>query len=236
MGKNIITQKRGKGSTSYRAPSFKFKGATKVPGIETTGTVVDLVHCAGHSAPLARILYETGSYGLSVAGESTYIGQTVHVNAAAPDRGNTLALKQIPEGTFVYNIELVPGDGGKLVRASGTFARVSARVQEGISIELPSKRVKVFNENCRATIGVVAGGGRLEKPLLKAGTMFHKKRARNHLYPVVSGSKMNAVSHPFGNKRSSRKSNNVPVSRHAPPGSKVGSVAARRTGRSKGRK
>lgn len=234
MGKNIITQKRGKGSTSYRSPSFRFKGAIKIPNIESEGIVVDFVHCAAHSAPLARILYETGEYGLSVAGEGTYVGQKVVVAPSGDTaKGNTLELKHIPEGTLVYNIELTPGDGGKLVRASGTYARVSVRAPKGITIELPSKKLKVIHESCRATIGVVAGGGRLEKPLLKAGTMFYKKKARNHLYPVVSGSKMNAVSHPFGNKRSSRKSNNKPISRHAPPGRKVGSVAARRTGRKK---
>lgn len=232
MGKNIITQKRGKGSTSYRAPSFKFKGQAKVPFTQSEGVVVDLVHCAGHSAPLARILYDVGDYGLVIAGEGTYVGQTVSVKSdAAVTKGNTLPLQIIPEGSFVYNIELKPGDGGKLVRSSGTFARVLSKTPQGVVLVLPSKREKLVHPQCRATLGVVAGGGRTEKPLLKAGAMHYKKKARNHLYPVVSGSKMNAVSHPFGNKRSLRKSKNVPVSRHAPPGSKVGSVAARRTGR-----
>jgi large subunit ribosomal protein L2 len=70
---------------------------------------------------------------------------------------------------------------------------------------------------------------------LKAGNMHYKQKARNHLYPVVSGSAMNAVAHPLGNKRTARKSKNKPVSRDAPPGRKVGNVAARRTGQRKGR-
>lgn len=231
MGKNIISQKRGKGSTSYRAPSFRFKGAAKVPSFQSDGMVVDLVHCAGHSAPLARILYDSGEYGLVIAAEGTYIGQKVAIRSdAAVVDGNTLPLKIIPEGTIVYNLELIPGDGGKMVRSSGTFARVVSRTPQGIVIMLPSRKEKVFHEDCRATIGVVAGGGRVDKPLLKAGNMHYKQKARNHLYPVVSGSKMNAVSHPFGNKRSLRKSKNRPISRHAPPGRKVGSVASRRTG------
>ena len=84
-------------------------------------------------------------------------------------------------------------------------------------------------------MGIIAGGGRLEKPLLRAGTKFYKMKAKNKLWPKVSGNAMNAVDHPHGNKRSQRKSKAKPVSRHAPPGRKVGAVAARRTGRKKGR-
>jgi large subunit ribosomal protein L2 len=73
----------------------------------------------------------------------------------------------------------------------------------------------------------------VEKVLLKAGKQWFKKRARNKLYPRSSAAKMNAVDHPYGNKRSSRKSKARPTSRNAPPGRKVGMLAARRTGRKK---
>jgi len=235
MGKNIISQRRGRGTTSFRAPSFKFKGMAKVPNVVQDGTVVDIQHCAGHSAPLAVIELIDGAVVMTVAHEGIVIGDTISIGSETISKGNTLRLQDIPEGTLVHNVELKPGDGGKLVRASGTSARVGPRVPTGISLILPSKRVKIFHENCRATIGIVAGGGRLEKPLLKAGNMHYKQKARNHLYPVVSGSAMNAVAHPFGNKRTARKSKNTPVSRDAPPGRKVGNIAARRTGPRKGR-
>lgn len=82
-------------------------------------------------------------------------------------------------------------------------------------------------------IGVIAGGGRHEKPILKAGIMHHKQKAKNKLYPRTGGSKMNAIDHPFGNKRSARKAKQKPVSRFAPPGRKAGKLAAKRTGKRK---
>ena len=71
------------------------------------------------------------------------------------------------------------------------------------------------------------------KPLLKAGNAYYKMKAKNKLWPRSSASAMNAVDHPFGNKRTSRKSKARPISKNAPPGRKVGTVAARRTGRKK---
>ena len=96
---------------------------------------------------------------------------------------------------------------------------------------MPSKKEKEFNANCRATIGVVAGGGRLEKPFLKAGKKWHAKRARGKLYPVTSAVAMNAVEHPFGSGRGRHMGKPNVAPRHAPPGRKVGLVRPRRTGR-----
>jgi len=235
MGKNITSQRRGKGSTSFRAPSFKFKGVSKIPTFdgETTALVVDIINCPAHTAPLAVLEFDTGDVSVSVASEGCFVGQTILVNTKELKTGNVLFLKDIPEGSIIFNIEGQPGDGGKYVRASGNFAKVGPRVGTNVSVTFSSKKKKQFNEGCRAILGVVAGGGRREKPILKAGNAFYKARARNHLFPVVSGSAMNAVSHPFGNKRTARKSKNKPISRNAPPGRKVGSVAARRTGRKK---
>ncbi|MFW5746128.1 MAG: 50S ribosomal protein L2 [Nanoarchaeota archaeon] len=234
MGKRIITQRRGRGTSTYRAPSFRFRGEARHPRMSeglVTGVITDLVHCAAHTAPLARVAYSNGDMVMMLAPEGVRVGDEVAAgHETEVETGNTVALGNVPEGTLVYNLESQPGDGGKFVRASGTFARVLAKTPAGVVVRLPSKKQKIFNEKCRAAIGVVAGGGRLEKPLLKAGNNYHKKRARNHLYPKVSGSAMNAVDHPFGNKRSSRKSKARVTSKNAPPGRKVGMVGARRTG------
>ena len=98
---------------------------------------------------------------------------------------------------------------------------------------MPSKKEKKFSPNCRASIGSIAGSGRLDKPFLKAGTRFKKMRARNRLYPKVCGISMNAVDHPFGGKCSHIKGRPTLSSRNAPPGRKVGKIAPRRTGRKK---
>ena len=82
-------------------------------------------------------------------------------------------------------------------------------------------------------IGTIAGGGRTEKPFLKAGTRHFRMKAKNKFYPIVSGISMNAVAHPFGGKGSHTKGRPTQASRNAPPGRKVGSIAPRRTGRTK---
>jgi large subunit ribosomal protein L2 len=237
MGKNLIQQARGKGSARYRAPSFRYRGEAKhrshTPKT-VSGKVVDFVHCPGHSSPLAQIEFEDGELCLMIAPEGVRVGEQVTVGPESSAKsGNTLTLSQIPEGTQIYNIESTPGDGGKFVRASGTFAKVASQGKDKVMIILPSKKKKFFNPNCRATIGVVAGGGRTEKPIAKAGKKFHMMKARNKLYPIVSGGAQNAVDHPFGNARSSRKSKAKPTPRNAPPGRKVGMLRARHTGRNK---
>lgn len=234
MGKNLIQQARGKGSLRYRAPSFRYKGEAKhLPLLaeKMSGQVIDIVHCAGHSAPLIQIKFGQEE-GLVIAPEGIRVGDTIEVGiGSAIHLGNVMPLKEIPEGTLVHNIEKCPGDGGKFVRAGGVFGKVLTQLGGEVIVRLPSKKQKSFNANCRAAIGVIAGGGRMEKPVLKAGTMYHEMRKRNKLYPQVSANAMNAVDHPFGNSRSARKAKNVPVSRNAPPGRKVGMIAPRRTGR-----
>jgi len=231
MGKNLIQQRRGKGSGRFRAKSFASAGEVAVKN-KNAYEVLDLIHSVGHSAPLARVKYDDNTLGLIIAAEGVFVGKTYPMGEEAPvGYGNVLPLKSIPEGTPVFNIELKPGDGGCFVRSSGGSAKLVARSETGVTIKLPSKRNKVFHPECRAIIGTVAGGGRTEKPFLKAGKKHHAMKARNKYYPSVSGSAMNAVAHPFGNKRSLRKAKAKPTSRNAPPGRKVGAIAAKRTGR-----
>lgn len=237
MGKNLIQQARGKGGPRYRAPSFRYAGEAKIRSLHNetiTGEIIDILKCQGHTAPLARIKYDDGEFCLLIAPEGVRIGEQVQAGPSSEIKsGNTLELKNIPEGTAVYNLESRPGDGGKFCRSSGTFAKVISKTPKGIIVQLPSKKQKLFNENCRANIGIIAGSGRVDKPLLKAGNKFYKMKAKNKLYPHVSGSAQNAVDHPFGNKRSSRKSKARPTSKNASPGRKVGMIGARRTGRKK---
>jgi large subunit ribosomal protein L2 len=234
MGKRLIQQKRGKGSTTYRAHSFKYKGKvkqTKISDETVDGKIIDFVNCPGHSAPLAQIKYEDGEEILMIAPEGVRVGEAVQSGTdAAIKTGNIVPLKNIPEGTSVYNIENSPGDGGKFVRTSGTSAKVVSKIREGIVIKLPSNKQKTFQANCRACIGIVAGSGRTEKPFLKAGRKYYAMKARNKLYPSVSGTSMNSLSHPFGGTKSSHKGKPTQASRHAPPGRKVGKIAPKRTG------
>ncbi|PIN73444.1 50S ribosomal protein L2 [Candidatus Woesearchaeota archaeon CG10_big_fil_rev_8_21_14_0_10_45_16] len=237
MGKRLISQRRGRGSKTYTSPSHRFKGEVKHYGLESVGTVIDLVHCAGHTSPLMQVAYATGDKVLALAPLGIKVGDTitngVPSSGAEPQTGCIMPLREIPEGTLIHNIELRPGDGGKLVRASGTFARVVAKADGSVRVVLPSRKEKIFLDACRASIGVLSGSGRTEKPFLKAGTRYHRMRARNKLYPKVCGVSMNAVDHPFGGKSSAVKGRPTQSPRNAPPGRKVGKIAPRRTGRKK---
>lgn len=235
MGKNLIQQARGKGGPVYRALGFRFKGAARI-GNAGTAKVVDLVRCRAHSAPLAYVQHDDKSYGFMIAPLGLKVGSVIMIGKGAPSEpGNCPTLAEIPEGTEVFNIEGKPGDGGKFVRGSGLSARIVTKTEKTVVVELPSKARKEFNPGCRAIIGVAAGGGRTEKPFLKAGKKMLKMKQKHKYWPIVSGSAMNAVDHPFGNKRTSRKSKATPVPRNAPPGRKVGALYARRTGRKKGK-
>lgn len=236
MGKNLIQQARGKGSPTYRAPSFRYKGYAKhISTAESVkGKITDILDCPGHSAPLAQISYENGETCLMIAPEGVKIGDTVAAGTEVEiKQGNTAPLISLPEGTLIYNVESVPGDGGRFARAGGAFAKIVGKLKGKVIVELPSKKNRTFDPNCRACIGIVAGSGRIEKPFMKAGNKYYYMKARNKLWPQSSATKMNAVDHPFGNSRSLRKSKERPVSRDAPPGRKVGMISPRRSGRKK---
>lgn len=241
MGKNLILQRRGRGTPTYRAHSHRWVAEVKhrsYDDIEKTGVinghVVDILHCAGHSAPLAQIQYDNKEIGYILAPQGIKVGDMVSSGAKAePKPGNTLPLQHIPEGTVVFNLENMPADGGELVRAAGTSATILSSTKEGITVLLPSKKEKALNPMCRATVGIISGSGRHEKPFVKAGKKHHLMRARGKLYPRTSGVAMNAVDHPFGSGRGRHVGKPKTVSRHTPPGAKVGKVGSRRTGRKK---
>jgi len=236
MGKNLIQQRRGRGTSRFRAPSFNWEGEARLPRKNSAleeGTVMDIIHSSGHSAPLAEVKYGAET-ALLQAPDGIRVGEKVQMgDGAEVKEGNILSLKDIPEGTPIYNLESKPGDGGRFVRSSGTFARIITKMDAGIVVELPSSKRRTFMPDCRAIIGTIAGGGRTEKPFLKAGTRHFRMKAKNKFYPIVSGISMNAVAHPFGGKGSHTKGRPTQASRNAPPGRKVGSIAPRRTGRTK---
>lgn len=238
MGKNLIQQKRGKGSPRYRAPSFRYKGRVTFSRYEEgkviSASITEILHSSGHSAPLMELKYSNGENGLLQAPEGVKVGDKIEMGRDIEIRaGYILPLKSIPEGTSIYNIESNPGDGGRFARTSGAFAKIITKVQNGIIVQLPSNKRRTFLPDCRAAIGVVAGSGRTEKPFLKAGNKFYAMKAKNKLWPQVSGTSMNSVSHPFGGSSSHAKGIPTQSSRNDPPGRKVGKIAPKRTGRRK---
>ena len=237
MGKLIIQQRRGKGSPTYRAHGFRHTGIAKLKNAVSSYKITDIVSCRGHAAPLATVVYNDDTKGFLIASEGQAVGNIHKIGKNAElEIGSIKTLEEIPEETPIYNIEGIPGDGGKFVRSSGMTARIVSKSSKGIMVLMPSKKQKKFHPQCRAEIGVVAGGGRPEKPFLKAGKKFYAMKAKNKLWPIVSGSAMNAVDHPFGNARTSRKSKAKPAPANAPPGRKVGMLRPKQTGRKRGKR
>ena len=227
-------QRRGKGTSVFRARKRKLSSKYVSTNGETlNGEVMDLVKEGGSSTVLASILFENGFRETVVAAESIYIGQKIESgNSAAIRIGNTLPLSEIPDGCPMFNIEIRSGDGGKLARGSGMYSIVVTKEKNTVKVKLPSGSLKNIPLAARATIGCCAGGGRKEKPMVKAGAKFHAMKAKGRKYPRVRGVAMNAVSHPFGGEQH-HAGKSKSTSRHAPPGRKVGAIASKRTGRRK---
>jgi len=233
MGKRIIAQRRGRGTSTYRAHSHRHIAPVKMLQVEGTvkGTVKDLLNDIGKNPPLAFIKLEDGREMFVPAYEGMKVGDVISIGDNVDIRaGNITAVSNIPEGTFVYNVELKPYDGGKIVRASGGYAIIISHDEDKTIIKLPSRRFKSLNPNCRAIIGIAAGGDRKQKPFVKAGNKWKAMHARGKLYPITSKTAMNAVDHKFGG---SNFGTSKTSSKHAPPGRKVGSIGARRTGKKK---
>jgi len=237
MGKRIRAQRRGS-SPKNRVRSHRFPGANRLPRkSEAVAEVVDMVHSPVHTAPLAKIKFDDGTTAHVAATEGMSVGGTVAFGSKVSLRpGNVTEIGNIPEGTPICNVEARPGDGGKFARSGGNSATLEARMGNTVRVRLPSGALRDLPPHCRATIGVLAGHGRTEKPLMKAGAAHYRAKARGKLYPSVSGVAMNPVDHPHGGGNHQAVHGPNSVSRNAPPGQKVGHIAPSRTGRGRGKK
>jgi large subunit ribosomal protein L8e len=152
--------------------------------------------------------------------------------------GNVLPLYSMPEGTLICNIEQQPGDRGKMAKCSGDYGTIVTHDEEKgtTRVRLPSGSKKTLNNQCRAMVGIVAGGGRTDKPMLKAGRAYHKYRVKRNEWPKVRGVAMNPVEHPHGGGNHQHIGHPSTTRRVDPAGKKCGLIAARRTGRLAGKK
>ena len=202
------------------------------------------MHESGRGAPIAKVQFQDPYKfrrvtELICCPEGVYTGQFLYAGKKAKlVVGNILPLSAMPEGTLICNVEESPGDRGKIARASGDYATIVTHdFEKGTTrVRLPSGSKRTFLNNCRAMIGIVAGGGRLDKPLLKAGRAFHKYRVKRNSWPKVRGCAMNPVEHPHGGGNHQHIGHPSTTRRVDPAGKKVGLIAARRTGRIAGKK
>lgn len=250
MGRVIRSQRKGHGGI-FKAHTKHRKGAATFRSLDYTerqgyirGVIREIIHDPGRGAPLAKVEFRDPyryrkNVETFVATEGMYTGQYVYCGQkAALSVGNVLPLQAMPEGTIVCNVEEKSGDGGALARSSGNYATVIAHNSDDgtTRIKLPSGTKKVVASKCRAMVGLVAGGGRIDKPLLKAGRAHYKYKAKRNCWPKVRGVAMNPVDHPHGGGNHQHIGHASTVSRFAVPGQKVGLIAARRTGLLRGTK
>lgn len=250
MGRVIRAQRRGAGSV-FKAHVFHRKGAAKLRHLDFAekhgyikGVVQKIIHDPGRGAPLARVVFRD-PYRYKrveetfVCPEGMYTGQFVYAGRKATLQiGNILPVGTMPEGTVVCCLEEKPGDRGSLARSSGNYATIIAHNPDThkTRVKLPSGAKKTIESTCRAMVGIVAGGGRIDKPILKAGRAYFKYKAKRHEWPRVRGVAMNPVDHPFGGGNHQHIGKASTVRRDASAGRKVGLIAARRTGRLRGTK
>lgn len=223
MGRVIRGQRKGAGGI-FKSHTSKRKGAAKLRALDYAerngyikGVIKEIVHDPGRGAPLAKVAFRDPlryrkNTELFVAAEGMYTGQFLYCGKkAALTIGNIMPLGEMPEGTIVCNVEAKKGDRGKLGRASGDYVTVVGHLEGGKTrIRLPSGSRKIVPSTCRAMVGIVAGGERTDKPMLKAGTAYHKYRVKRNSWPKVRGVAMNPVEHPHGKLR------RLPPSRSAP--------------------
>jgi large subunit ribosomal protein L2 len=238
MGKRILVQRKGRGGKQFRAATVNkivpAKYPTYSPEEHHVGEVIDVVHESGRDAPLAKVRFDDGKYSYIPAVEGVSVGTRIEAGSnASTSPMSIIDLDHIPDGTVICNIEHVFGDGGKLVKAAGSSAIVFAHAGNGVTLRMPSRKFLTLNPRCRAVIGIVAGGGKSEKPYLKAGNKHYAMKARGKVYPRVRGVAMAAVYHPYGGGRHQHPGKQTSVGRTAPPGRKVGHIAPRKTGRTR---
>jgi large subunit ribosomal protein L2 len=239
MGKRILAQRKGQGNLWARSPSHRHRGKPKYRPFkpnedEFRFKVLEFLHSPGRGAPVANIRYDDGKKGLWLPPEGIYEGEEfIQAKKGTVEVGNILPLKVLPLGTLVFNIESTPQDGGKFARSSGVTAIVKNKLGNKVQLQFRSKKTKWFNENCLGTVGVVAGGGRTDKPFLKAGNKAFYIQSKAKKWPIVRGVTMNACSHPYGGGAKQSPHKSTTTARNTPPGRKVGQIAARRTGHRK---
>ncbi len=193
MGRNaqgrITTRHKGGGNKRlYREIDFLYNKK------DIPAKIASIEYDPNRSSFIALVVYRDGEKRYILASKSMKVGSTFVVSDKAPlALGNRLPLRLIPVGTFVYNIEIKPGGGAKLVRSAGNFAQVVANADGNTNLKMPSTEVRKVSENAWATIGEVSNDEHHLVNFGKAG----RSRWRG-IRPTVRGTAMNPVDHPYG--------------------------------------
>lgn len=184
----ITVRHRGGGAKrKYRIIDFKMVG-----NIE--GKIIAIEYDPNRNARIALVEKSQGGKFYMIAPKGAKVGKKILAGENADARsGNRLALKDIPVGTVIYNVELTPGKGGQLARGAGTKAQLMAKEGKLVQVKLPSGEQRLVDEDCLASIGEVSNPEHKNIKVGKAGRKRHMG-----IRPTVRGKAMNPVDHPHG--------------------------------------
>ncbi|MDB5176081.1 MAG: Ribosomal protein [Candidatus Saccharibacteria bacterium] len=184
----ITTRHKGGGAKKfYRIVNFNLAAGTQV-------TVEHIEYDPNRSTRIARVKEANGVYHYILAAKGMTVGQVVESGAEAPiENGNRLPIKNIPVGSTIHAIEIKEGKGAQMVRSAGNSAQLMGRENGYAQVRLPSGEVRLINENCTASIGVLGNEQHQNIKIGKAGRNRHLGKR-----PGVRGVVMNAADHPHG--------------------------------------
>lgn len=187
QGKITVRHRGGGAKRRLRIVDFKMLGNEKV-------TVEAIEYDPSRSARIALVVKNDGTKAYIVAPNGVKVGQAITFGDEAEIRtGNRKALRDIPVGTIIYNIEMVPGKGGQIARSAGTKAQLMAKEAGMTQIKLPSGEIRLVREDCMASIGTVSNPEHANIKVGKAG-----RKRKMGFRPTVLGKSMNPVDHPHG--------------------------------------
>jgi large subunit ribosomal protein L2 len=216
QGKITARHRGGGHKRRYRAIDFR-RNKDGVPGV-----VASIQYDPNRTARIALLHYVDGEKRYVLAADGLKVGATLLSGPGAPPTvGNCLPLSEIPVGTDVHNIEILPGRGGVMCRSAGTKATLGARDADWAQINLPSGEIRRIPAGCRATIGAMGNSEHMKIVLGKAG----RKRWLGRR-PHVRGTAMNPIDHPHGGGEGRTKGGRHPVS---PTGKPAKGGATRKT-------
>jgi large subunit ribosomal protein L2 len=187
-GRKTARHRGGGAKRRYRQIDFK-RTKDGVPA-----RVASIEYDPNRSASIALLNYADGEKRYILAPQGLRVGaEVVSGEGADIAPGNSLPLARIPTGTVVHNVELIPGQGGKLGRSAGTAIQVVAKEGPLVSLRLPSSEVRMVRGECRATVGTLSNAEHQNVKIGKAGRNRHKGKR-----PQTRGVAMNPVDHPHG--------------------------------------
>ena len=187
-GRITVRHHGGGNKQKYRVIDFKRDK------VDMPATVLTLEYDPNRTAHIALVQYEDGEKRYILAPLGLKVGDVILSGEGADIKpGNCLPIANIPLGTMIHNIELIPGRGGQLVRSAGGAAQLMAKEGASAQVRLPSGEVRYIKMGCRATIGQVGNIDQENQNLGKAGKTRHLG-----VRPTVRGSVMNPVDHPHG--------------------------------------